>query len=78
MDNTTQATAVAVVLFFIGLWIVVSAGIVAVWLTEEIRVFGLVMFPAAIVGALQFTYFIWRGRLLDRVGDGQDKQGEAA
>ena len=78
METTTKTTVVAVVLFCVGFWLAVGAGIAAVWLTGEIRVFGLVMFPAAIVGALQFLYFNWRATLLDRTSDGRDEHREAA
>ena len=35
-----------------GLGAAMAAGITAVWLTEDVRVFGLVMLPTAIVAGL--------------------------
>jgi hypothetical protein len=61
-------TIAAVVLFFVGIWVVMAAGITAVWLTEEVRLFALVMLPTAIVAGLLVAYFDWRAKLLSRVG----------
>ena len=42
-------------------------GVTAVWLTGEVRVFGLVGLPAAIVAGLLVVYFDWREKLLRRM-----------
>ena len=62
-----RATILAVVLAFVSVWVVLAAGLAAVWLTEEVRVVGLVMLPAAIVASLLVLYFDWRGRWMSRV-----------
>jgi hypothetical protein len=71
-----KTTIVAVMLLFVSIWIVMAAGITAVWLTEEVTVFGLVMLPAAIVAALLVVYFDWRSKLLSRIRD--DSQFEVS
>jgi hypothetical protein len=62
-----KAMVVALVLLFVSIWVVLAAGITAVWLTEEVRVLGLVMLPAGIVAALLVVYFDWRAKLRRRV-----------
>ncbi len=71
MKAATKATVVAFGLFSVTLWIVMAAGITAVWLTDEARVFGLVVLPPTIVAALLVLYFNWRAKLFDRVSDDQ-------
>jgi hypothetical protein len=61
-----KAAVMAVVLLFVSIWVVLAAGITAVWLTEEVRVLGLVMLPTGIVAALLVVYFDWRAELRRR------------
>ena len=42
MKKATKSEIAAIVLAFISLFVVMTAGITAVWLTSEVRVFGLV------------------------------------
>ena len=44
-----------------------AAGVTAVWLTEEVRVVGLVIVPTAIVVSLLVLYFDWRAKLQRRI-----------
>jgi hypothetical protein len=71
-----KSTILAVALAFVSIWVVLAAGITAVWLTAGLRVFGLVMLPVAIVASLLVLYFDWRAKLLHRIlaerDDGQD------
>ena len=60
---------VAAVLFFASIWLVMPTGITAVWLTEQARVFGLVMLSTAIVAGLLVVYFEWRAKVLSRIRD---------
>jgi hypothetical protein len=53
----------AIALTFVSIWVVMAAGMTAVWLTEELRVVGLVILPTAIVAALLVLYFDWRAGL---------------
>jgi len=46
-----------------------AAGMTAGWLTEELRVTGLVMLPTAIVAGLLVVYFEWRAKLLNPIRD---------
>jgi hypothetical protein len=78
VKKATKATVVAVALFFVSLWVVMAAGVTAVWLTEEVRVFGLVMLPTAIVAGLLVVYFDWRAKLLNRVRDERYEHRKAA
>ena len=52
---------------FVSIWVVMAAGMTAVWLTGEVRVFGLVMLPTAVVASLLVVYFDWRARLQRRI-----------
>jgi hypothetical protein len=69
---------VVVALLFVSIWIVMAAGITAVWLTEEIRVFGLVVLPTVVVAGLLVVYFGWRTQLLSRIRDERYDDREAA
>lgn len=69
MKNLDKATIVALALFFVSIWVVLAAGTAAVWLTDEVRVFGLVILPTGIVGALLVVYFAWRDNLRRRALD---------
>jgi hypothetical protein len=74
----SKMTIVAVVLFFVSMLVVMAAGMTAVWLTEEVRVIGLVIVPTAIVAGLLVVYFEWRARLLDRIRDERNEHQKAA
>ena len=67
MRQVDKATIVALALFVVSIWVVLAAGITAVWLTEEVRVFGLVILPTSIVAGLLVVYFDWRAKLRRRV-----------
>ena len=67
MRKANKETVVALALAFFSLWVVQVVGITAVWLTSEVRVFGLVILPTAIVAALLVVYFDWRAKLRRRV-----------
>lgn len=62
-----KAGSLAVALVFVSVWVVGAAGLTAVWLTDEVRVFALVTLPTAIVASLLVLYFDWRGRWRRRV-----------
>jgi hypothetical protein len=61
-----KATVAALALLFVSIWVVLAAAITAVWLTEEVRVLGLVILPTGIVAALLVVYFDWRAKLRRR------------
>jgi uncharacterized membrane protein len=67
VKNARTARILAVALAFAAIWVVLVAGATAVWLTGEVRVFGLVALPTAIVAGLLVVYFDWRERLLRRM-----------
>ena len=67
MRKANKETVVALALAFFSLWVVQVVGITAVWLTSEVRVFGLVILPTAIVAGLLVVYFDWRAKLRRRV-----------
>ena len=78
MKNTRTATILALVLAFVALWVVLAAGSAAVWLTGDVRVFGLVGLPTAIVAALLVAYFDWRENLRRRMlGEAKNYQKAA-
>ena len=62
-----RSTVLAIALAFVSIWVVLAAGVTAVWLTEEVRVVGLVILPTAIVASLLVLYFDWRAKLQRRI-----------
>jgi hypothetical protein len=62
-----RSTVLAIALAFVSIWVVMAAGVTAIWLTEEVRVVGLVTLPTAIVAALLVLYFNWRAKLQRRI-----------
>ena len=76
MRKVDKATVVALALLFVSIWVVLAAGITAVWLTEEVRVFGLVILPTGIVAGLLVVYFDWRAKLRRRMV--ADRYGQPA
>ena len=78
MKNARTAAILAVVLAFVAIRVALAARAMAVWLTGEVRVFGLVALPTAIVAGLLVVYFDWRERLLRRMfGEPKDYQKAA-
>ena len=51
-----------------------TVGIGGVWLTGDLRVFGLVWLIAAIVGAGLVAYFRWRARFLRQIVDEDERR----
>jgi hypothetical protein len=78
VKKVDKTTIVTVLVSFVSIWVVLAAGMTAVWLTEELRVFGLVLFPTAVVAALLVLYFDWRARLLNRVRNERNDYRDAA
>ena len=78
MGKANKDTIVALALVFSSLWVALAVGITAVWLTAEVRVFGLVMLPTAIVAGLLVVYFDWRAKLRRRVLGERDAYRKAA
>lgn len=65
MTQATQTMAVAV------------AVITAVWLIHDVRLFGLVMIPIAIVAALLVVYFDWRAKVFSEICAERNEQRKA-
>ena len=78
MRKANKETIVALALAFFGIWVVLVVGITAVWLTSEVRLFGLVMLPTAIVAGLLAVYFDWRAKLRRQVLAERDTYRKAA
>ena len=78
MKKATKSEIVAIVLAFISIFVVMTAGFTAVWLTSEVRVLGLVLLPTAIVAGLLVVYFDWRAKLRKRILADRDDYKEAA
>ena len=78
MKKATKSESVAIVLAFISLFVVMIAGSIAVWLTSEVRVFGLVALPTAIVAGLLVVYFDWRAKRHNRLLADRDDHKKAA
>ena len=62
-----RSTVLAIAVAFVSIWVVLAAGVTAVWLTEEVRLVGLVILPTAIVASLLVLYFDWRAKLQRRI-----------
>ncbi len=62
-----RSTVLAIALAFVSVWVVMAAGVTAVWLSEEVRMVGLVILPTAIVASLLVPYFDWRATLQRRL-----------
>jgi hypothetical protein len=67
VKQTKKSTILAVAIAFVGIWAVMTASITAVWLTEEVRVVGLVAVPTGLVAGLLVVYFEWRTKLQRRI-----------
>ena len=67
MKKVNKETVVALVAAIVSIWVLLAVAITAVWLTSEVRMFGLVILPTAIVGGLLVVYFDWRAKLRHRV-----------
>jgi hypothetical protein len=65
--KASKETIVTLALAFFSIWVVLALGITAAWLTSEVRAFGLVMLPTAIMAGLLVVHFDWRARLCRRV-----------
>ena len=78
MKKATKSEIVAIVLAFISLFVVMITGSIAVWLTSEVRVFGLVALSTAIVAGLLVVYFDWRAKLRNRILADRDDHKKAA
>ena len=78
MKKAKKRMIVVAVLFFVSIWLVMPTGISAVWLTEQVKVLGLVMLPTAIVAGLLVVYFEWRAKLLNRIRDERYEGRKAA
>jgi hypothetical protein len=70
-----KSRILAVLIGLVSLWTVLAASAAAVWLTEEVRVIGLVILPAILVGALLVLYFDWRTAMLRRILEAHDESG---
>jgi hypothetical protein len=70
-----KSRILAVLIGLVSLWIVLTASAAAVWLTDEVRVIGMVILPAILVGALLVLYFDWRTAMLRRILAGRDETG---
>jgi hypothetical protein len=77
VQRVTKTEIVAIVLAFISIFVVMTAGFRTVWLTSEVRKLGLVMLPAAIV-ALLLVSFEWRAKLRNRILADRDDHKWAA
>ena len=78
MNKATTPEIVAIVLAFVSILVVLTAGATAVWLTSEVRLFGLVVLPTTIVTGLLVVYFDWRAKRRNRILAKREGHREAA
>ena len=69
-----KSTVLAIALAFLSVWVIMVAGLTALWLTDEVRVIGLIALPTAIAASLLVVYFDWRARLQRRILTERDAQ----
>ena len=62
-----KKSILAMAFAFVTIWVLLAADITAGWLTERLRVFGVVMLPTAMVASLLILYFDWRRELRRRL-----------
>ena len=62
-----KPTVLAIAFAFVIIRVVMAAGSTATWLTDEVRVTGLVILPTAIMVFLVVLYFDWRAKPLRRI-----------
>lgn len=74
MTNRKVIVIMAVMPFFTAL----TVGIGGVWLTGDLRVFGLVGLAAAIAGAGLVAYLNWRAKLRRRISGDTENERRAA
>jgi len=48
-------------------WLILRAEVTPLWLTEELRMFGVIILPLAIAALLLVAYFDWRAHLRRRL-----------
>jgi hypothetical protein len=78
LRKARKATILAVALAFAAIWVVLTTGATAAWLTGELKVFGLAALATAIVALLLVVYFDWRAKLLRRTLDERRDYRKAA
>jgi hypothetical protein len=71
-----KSTVLAIALAFLSVSVIMPAALTAVWLTEEVRVIGLIALPTAIVASLLVRYFDWRARLQRQILAQRDARHE--
>jgi hypothetical protein len=67
MKKMKRAAIPVMALVFVAIWVVLAGGTTAVWVTGELRAFGLVALLIASVASLLIAYFDWREKLRRRV-----------
>ena len=78
MKKAKHSGVVAIVLAFFSLVVLLGAGAAAVWSRSEVRDFGLVVVPTAIVAGLLVVYFDWRTTFRNRLLASGDNHRKAA
>jgi hypothetical protein len=77
VKKATKSEIVAIMIAFITIFVTLTAGVTAVWLTSEVRVFGVVMLPTVVVAGLLVVYFEWRAKLRKQVLADRDDHRKA-
>ena len=62
-----RSRVLLIALAFASFVVLFGSAIAAVWLTEEVRVVGLILLPASVVASLLVLYFEWRAGLRRRL-----------
>jgi amino acid transporter len=75
MRQPKTSTILAIAIALVAILTLMAASMMAVWLTEEVRVVGLIAVPTALVAGLLVVYFEWRTKVRRRMlAKGRDFQ----
>jgi hypothetical protein len=75
MRQPRTSTILAIAIALVTILTLMAASMTAVWLTEEVRVVGLIAVPTALVAGLLVVYFEWRTKVQRRMlAKGRDFQ----
>jgi hypothetical protein len=58
--KVTGPNLVATALAMVSILVVFAAGVIGVWLTDEPRIFPLVLLPTVVAASLMFSFYEWR------------------
>jgi hypothetical protein len=58
--KVTGPNMIATALAMVSILVVFAAGVIGVWLTDEPRIFPLILLPTVVAASLMFSFYEWR------------------